>query len=322
MIAAFALFVLVTTVFLASVWGVCYYVLRLVNVGQPAPVATAGTALLLLAIGVFEYRGVGTVERLGGATAVDRDDAPELYRTTTAVATMLEVPVPTIAISESRAPEAMVVGYRSEEIHLVLSEGTIDALDDAELEAVIAHELAHVKNGDAMVMTAVSVPIVLAAGLRARLGDPDELGGLALLFLPLLLVSNVAWVAGRAIVAVLARARERAADRAAAEVTGSPATVASALERLDDRIDATPSQDLRAVAGVSALSILPLEPNPADRDVTLGPEGDVEPSFVWFDRLKWRLFATHPPTATRLEALRSLERSRTRERHRPDNGSG
>lgn len=312
MLASLGLLALLAIGSVASVWGVFYVLLSSFDVADPAPFASVmGGCLLCLVVGL-ELTQVSTVERFAGATPVDRDEAPELYRTATTVAAILDVPVPTIAVSDSRAPEAMVVGYRRDTIHLVVSEGTIDALDDSELEAVIAHELAHVRNRDAMVMTAISVPVVLAAGLRTRLPDPNDAGMAAIVVLPLLLVSSVAWVTGRAITAFLARAREHAADRAAAEVTGSPAALASALDTLDERIEATPEQDLRAVEGVSSLSILPLESDPDSRAVRLGPDGDVDPSHLWYDRLKWRLFVNHPPTEDRLDALRSVERDQQR----------
>ncbi|MDG5757763.1 M48 family metalloprotease [Natronococcus sp. A-GB1] len=312
MLASLALLVLVTVGFVAGVWGAFYLVLVSFEADGAALIASVASGVLLASLVGLEFLQVSTVERFAGATPVARDEEPDLYRTTTRVASQLDIPVPTIAISDSPAPEALVVGFRRDGIHLVLSEGTIDVLDDAELEAVIAHELAHVRNRDATVMTAVSAPVVLAAGLRSRLPDPNDAGMVAVVVLPLALVSNGAWVAGRTITAVLARVREHAADRAAAEVTGSPAALASALETLDERIEATPTRDLRSVEGVSALSILPLERDPDSRAVRLGPDGETEPSHLWFDRLKWRLFVTHPPTADRLESLRSLEREHQR----------
>ncbi|ELY98398.1 M48 family metalloprotease [Natrialba asiatica] len=316
MVVSLALLGIVLIGFIAGIWGVFYGLLSIVGVEKPVTAASVISVCLLGAIAALEFTQVSTVERFAGATPVDGDAEPELYRTATTVATMLDVPVPTIAISDSHAPEAMVVGYRPDAIHLVLSAGTIDALDADELEAVIAHELAHVKNRDAMVMTALSVPVVLAAGLRTRLPEPAGKGAASIVIVPLLFISNAVWVAGRTITAVLARVRERAADRAAAEVTGSPAVLATALATLDDRIEATPTRDLRAVESVSSLSILPLEADPGSRDIRLGPEGDIEPSYRWFDRLKWRLFTTHPPTEDRLETLRSLERERGLESER------
>ena len=72
---------------------------------------------------------------------MDRETAPEPYELSTEVAAMFDVPPPTIAVSDRAPPGAMVVGFGPGNAHLVLATGTIAALDSAELEAVIAHEL-------------------------------------------------------------------------------------------------------------------------------------------------------------------------------------
>ncbi|MFC7136078.1 M48 family metalloprotease [Halobaculum litoreum] len=299
---------------LAGVWLVFYGVLSVVGVGHAASVAAVAAAVTLLLVGYLEYRQIETIERVADAERVRRETEPELYGLVTRVATQLDVPVPTVAVSERRAPEALAVGFRPSTVHLVVSRGTLDALDDpAEVEAVVAHELAHVANRDAMVMTVVSLPVVLAEGLRSRVAAAE--GSDTTLVVPFLLgvVSTVVWTVGRAITARLSRVRERAADRVAAEVTGSPAALASALERLDRDIAATPGRDLRAASGVSSLSILPLEPAEL-RKVMLGPDGDREPSYWWLRKrlhaLERWLFRTHPPTAERIASLRALERDR------------
>ncbi|EMA41765.1 M48 family metalloprotease [Halobiforma nitratireducens] len=348
MLAAVGGLLAVAAVFLAGVWGVFYLLFAIVtSPGTSAAwLATVVAAATLGSIGYLEYGQPRRIERLADAHRVDRETAPELYETTTRIAAQLDVPVPTIAVSDRDAPEAMAVGFRPSDVRLVLSLGTIDALTDDELEAVIAHELAHVKNRDAMVMTLVSVPVVLAGGLRARfdrLATPDRArrqkagranrngeetdNGAAIAFVavPFIILSTAVWVVGRAVSARLSRARERAADRAAAEATGSPAALASALRRLDHDIAETPTRDLREAAGVSSLSILPLEPRELEK-VMLGPDGETEPSYWWFrtrlHRLERWLFGTHPPTEERIEALSARARERDQDREtsgrRPD----
>ncbi|MFC4247977.1 M48 family metalloprotease [Natribaculum luteum] len=293
-------------------WLVVYVAVAFVDPGSRA-LATSGAASLLAAIAALEYGQIGTIERLAGAVPVDPEDAPRVHRTTTRVATLYDVPVPTIAVSERDAPEAMAVGLRPGNVHLVISLGTLRALSDDELEAVIAHELAHVANRDAMVMTAASVPVVLAEGIRTYLGDDDVRETFGFLTAPLVLVASATSLLGRPVTAGLSRARERAADRAAAETTGSPAALASALRTLDDRIDETPRRDLRDVSSLSSLSILPLEDDEVEK-VMLGPDGDTEPSYWWhrkrLSRLSNWLFRTHPPTTSRIESLQRLEGER------------
>lgn len=312
MVAALCSLVVVTIGFVVGVWAAVALILLLFfEVDSPGSIARVPAILTLVGIASLEYMQRGTVERLADAHPVDRESAPELYKMTVRVAAQLDVPVPTIAISNREAPEALVVGYRPSDVHLVLSTGTVETLDQQELEAVIAHELAHVTNRDAMVMTAVSVPIVIADGLRSRLAATENPDYGEIIVFPLRLVSTIFWVVGRTIIARLARVRERAADRVAAEVTGSPAALASALENLDHEIMQTPERDLREVSGVSSLSILSLEPDEPEK-VMLGPEGNVEPSFwrgrVVLHRVQNWLFNTHPATEERIAALSAMQR--------------
>lgn len=311
MILALVALAAVTVGFVVGVWAVFAIILLSFEVERPGTIALIPAALTLLTIAVLEYMQLRTVERLADAHPVDREGAPELYEMTTRIAAQLDVPVPTIAVSERDAPEALVVGYRPNNIHLVLSLGTINCLEQRELEAVIAHELAHVKNRDAMVMTAVSAPVVLADGLQSRLAAIENPGWGVIVVVPLGIVSAIIWTIGQAITARLARVREQAADRAAAEVTGAPDALASALARLDREIAGTPERDLREVSGVSSLSILSLTPEEPEK-IMLGPEGDIEPAYwrltVLVHRLERWLFTAHPPTEDRLEALAAMQR--------------
>lgn len=264
----------------------------------------AGVVVLTL-IANAEYDRLRTVTEHGGASVVTTADQPELYARVNRMAAQMDVPAPTVALADRSTTEALVVGFRPTETHLVLSTGLLETLDGDELDAVIAHELAHVASRDAMVMTVVAIPIVVANGILARsplsaLGheDPEQgdrrTGHYFAYFIPIaLLVRGI----GRATAAVLSRTRETTADRAAAEVTGSPAALAGALRKLDARIDATPDQDLRQVAGISELSILPLR---RSSGVVDGDDTGGESSGGWF--------RTHPPTAERIERLQRLER--------------
>ena len=312
MVAAVLALLVVLIALLVGVWSTFYLLAVAVELTAASLLASVVTAGLLAVIGYLEYRHLDTIEGFADAAPVDRETAPELYELSTTAAAMFDVPPPTIAVSDRTAPEAMAVGFRPGNIHLVLSTGTIEALDSAELEAVIAHELAHVANRDAMVMTALSTPVVLADGLGSRLGEFEHRSPFGLVAVPLGLVSNAVWIVGRAITARLSRHRELAADRAAAAVTGSPSALATALQKLDARIVDTPEGDLRAVSEVGSLSILSLEPRELDK-VMLGPEGEIEPSYWWLrsqlHRLERWLFVTHPPTDSRLDELAALERA-------------
>lgn len=346
MLTSLALLAVCTLAFLACVWLVLT-VLSLFFVGvAAAPLVGAVCTLVLVALIAYaEYDRGGTVEGRADATPIEPEDDPELHALVTNVAANMDVPVPDIAVSERETPEAMVVGLRPSSTSLVLSMGTFRALDREEVEAVVAHELAHVASRDAMVMTLVSIPAMVADGLRSRLLSlltpssssssdgstgrsrrsgfrfrlPRSKSGarstviaiLVVICLKLFLitVATLTWIASRTIVAVLSRARETAADRTAAEVTGSPDALASALYELDGRIDDAPRQDLREASSVSALSILPLEPQTVEPTM-LGAAGDQQP-FLWsvrkpIRRAKRRLFRTHPDTERRIDRLQDV----------------
>lgn len=371
MAIAVLLLALCTLVFCAAVWGLSLFALGIFLPPSLAYVfATAGVVWMLAKIAHVEYQQILTVEDGANATPVTADQCPELYARVTRLASQLDVPAPTVALADRSTPEAMVVGFRPEQTHLVLSTGTLDALSAEELDAVIAHELAHVANRDAMVMTVVSAPVVIAEGLLqwsrgegygtedTTLSDPeqydddpigdhtelteaelygedgewrldhppdddesdDDEGNPLLLFTPL---AAVTWGIGRVIVAVLSRTRETVADQTAAEVTGSPAALAGALRTLDTEIEAVPDRDLREAAAVSSLSILPLDDSGgvvrSDDGTPVGPGRNLSWLDRTIDRVRDRLFSTHPPTQRRVEQLVALEREgETAPAERPD----
>lgn len=201
---------------------------------------------------------------------------PDVAATIRRLAQQAGVPDPTVRVTGSERPESFTVGH-GEDAMVLVSAGLVSTLSDAELEAVLAHEVAHLANGDSRVMSAALGPVLAADewidDAPNRLGDYfwNAVFGLLKRY-------------GQFGVAVLSRGRERAADVAAAELTGSPAALAGALERLSAARE-RPETDLREWEGaVAAMDILP----PTEDDVSTGP------------------FRTHPPTADRIRYLRDL----------------
>ncbi|MFC7233170.1 M48 family metalloprotease [Saliphagus sp. GCM10025308] len=216
------------------------------------------------------------------AAVLGPDERPELTDRVTRLAAQLDVAVPTVAVADTDVANSFAVGgVRSGTI--VVSEGLLEALEPAELDAVLAHELAHLKNRDAAVMTLASFLPALIADEHVVFGDhlprwtrPYVYGGL--LFVAALLGSSfidapvftlsgllqlavalaVTVVVGGIVLGVVAtavvflsrslsRQREFVADRVGAIVTGDPATLASVLERLDGGSSA-PVEDARTDA--------------------------------------------------------------------------
>jgi len=146
----------------------------------------------------------------------------------------------------------------------------------------------------------------LADGLRSRVIELSKNGGTPLIFtVPLGILSTIVWIIGNTATARFSQVREQAADRAAAEVTGSPAVVATALQQLDHKITTTPAQDLRDVSAVSSLSILPLK---SEEPIMLGPDGETEPLHWKVEKRPRNLFNTHPETEVRINNLQRMER--------------
>lgn len=309
-----ALLGLATGAFVVAIWAVFAGLGLLFRLSRSTAttLALVPTATALLAVAALEYHGSTTFERAAAADPVDADAYPEVHAAVTRVAATYDIPVPTVAVSERDVPEAMVVGVRPSTTRLVLSTGTLEALEADELEAVIAHELAHVRNRDVRVMTVVSAPAIVASGLVLR--SPELAKRDLSTALLLALVGLLGVILTRSSVAVLSRTRELAADRAAAESMGSAAPLASALRKLDRRIRETPSEDLRTARPVSMLSILPFTSRKRTETTaaTYWSEADVEP-FLWsirepLGRLRTALFRTHPPTEKRLRLLAEYER--------------
>jgi heat shock protein HtpX len=223
--------------------------------------------------------------------AVEDDRAAALTERVARLAAQADVPAPAVRLVASRTPTAAAVGYRPAESTLVVSTGLVEALDDRQLDAVLAHELAHVANRDAAVLTALSFPRAAAHRAFYRYGLNPVVA----------LLAGVAALTSRSCTAVVARAREYGADNGAVALTGDPAALASALETLDSTLGRRPSTDLRE-SSAAAFSIVP-------------PPWEEHPFFDRTRRLIYRgLLGTHPPTEARIERLRAVARDQERDR--------
>lgn len=241
-------------------------------------VALAGFVVLLVAVYVRAVRR--EVRRLGRTLVADSEPAdeefPELVGTTRRLAQVADVPPPTVRVTSTDRPESFTLGGRGSAT-IVVSSGLIEVLARDELEAVLAHEVSHVANGDSRIMGAALTPVsIVDDWTYDDRGDIEAILQNAF-FLPWKRYAQFG-------VAVLSRGREWAADAGAVAITGSPSSLASALLRLDEA-RGSPTTDMRAwEESVAALDILP----PVRGDRWTGP------------------FRTHPPTEERIERLERL----------------
>ena len=223
-----------------------------------------------------------------GAKKVTEEEYPELHATISRLSQQADLPKPAVAVADSRVPNAFAAGRSQKKSTVCVTTGLLRTLDRDELEGVIAHELAHVKNRDVMVMTIASF-LSTVAFMIVRMGfwfggGRDRQGGGGG-FLVAIVASLVVWIVSFFLIRALSRYREFAADRGGALITGKPSALASALLKIDGRMDKVPKEDLREQSEMNAFFIVPLKSD------VIG-----------------KLFSTHPATEKRVDRLRDLER--------------
>jgi heat shock protein HtpX len=257
--------------------------------------AVGGSTGALLMVGLSVAMNVGMfwasskmVLRAYGARVVTDAEAPELYRMVDRLRQRAGLPMPTVAIAPQAQPNAFATGRNPEHAVVCVTEGLLGVMRGEELEGVIAHELAHIKNRDMLLMTIAATMAgaissvgqmlqwgAMFGGLRGDDEEGSPVGALAM--------AIVAPIAAMLIQFAISRQREFKADAVGAEITGRPLGLARALRTLE----------------VGAHRI-PMHVNPA-----MAPLAQVNPlAFSGGGLMK--LFSTHPPTAERVAALEQL----------------
>ena len=284
---AFAL-VLVVLIYLVLVllgFGVLLASILAVDSWSDALWAVAGWLLIGFGVVVVFFQGVDGVESAGlravGAKVLDPGEQPELDELVARLAAEADIPVPRLALAHSWAPNAFALGLTPARAIIVVTTELLRRLDGDELEAVVAHELAHVANRDGMVMTFVAGPTLLGAGLW----HADD-GRAKLLFFYYVPV----FVIGSLLLWTMSRYREYIADRGACLLTGRPEALQSALLKIAGTV---PRGDLRGGAPVSAFCIVP-----AQRRLRW-----------WQFFRRFEMFMDHPPIDKRLDRLDEIARA-------------
>ena len=265
------------------------FALYIVFLGFLVAFTNAGLITIVIAMGAFSFAQYFFSDKMAlysmGANVVDEDEAPELHRMVERLCQQADLPKPQVAIADSQVPNAFATGRNQKNATVAVTTGLMRTLNLEELEGVMAHELAHIKNRDVMVMTIASFLSTIAF-IIVRWGW--LFGGNGRNQAPVyvaILASLVVWVISFFLIRALSRYREYAADRGAASITGNPAALASALMSISGRMDKVPKEDLRDQAEMNAFFIIP-----------------IRSGFVG------RIASTHPPTEKRIEKLRELER--------------
>jgi len=247
------------------------------------------SAYVLLFIALFAAVGASTAARRARrARAASEADRARLETSIVRLVVLADIPPPVAHVQSDVVPLSWTHSTLWHRPQIYVTTALLDALSDRDLDAVVAHEIAHIQNRDAVVMTLLSAPSTwILRGTRRMWEMRREDWRLG----PSLIMFAWTWVPFAAILAVMtyvvSRHRELAADRGAALLIGSPARVATVLSRLAGDIRSIPTRDLRLAGTTDTLHLLPARKH-EQRGIS-------------------RLWATHPSLATRLEQLERLE---------------
>ena len=223
-----------------------------------------------------------------GAQIVSETEAPQLHGMITRLCAIADLPKPQVAIVKTEVPNAFATGRGPDKAVVAVTTGILNKLSPAELEAVLAHELSHVKNRDMAVLTIAGFLSTVAFyfvrySLYFNLGEDRRRDGGSLLIV--WLISIVVWVVSFLLIRALSRYREYAADRGSAVITGQPSDLASALMKISGLMDRVPREDLRKMEGMNAFYIIPAISGSSVMD----------------------LFSTHPSVEKRIAKLEQMQ---------------
>jgi heat shock protein HtpX len=252
------------------------------------PFVTLGTALWILIAYKFHQ---AMIDAVTGGRDVTRKEAPRLYNLLENLCISRGIPMPRLKLVETGALNAFASGLNRKQYAISVTQGLLDNLDDAEVEAVLGHELTHIRNGDVrMMVIAVIIAGVISffaelffrmffqsgVSWRGRGSDSDRKGSGGAFFAIVIAVVliAVAWLLSIMIRFALSRRREFLADAGSVELTKNPDAMITALRKIEGRGELE-----GATSAVMELCV----DNPR--------EGFVD------------LFATHPPIAKRVTAL-------------------
>ena len=275
------------TVFLMTLAAVLFML-----VGQ---VLGGSTGLIIafvfaMAMNFFSYwKSDKMVLRMYDAQPVDRRSHPALYNMIEELSRKADLPMPAVYIIPQNQPNAFATGRNPENAAVAVTEGIMQALNEDELRAVIAHELAHIQNRDILTQTIVTT-VVSALTMLAQFAYFIPIGGSDRGSNPFvaLIVLITAPIAATILQAAISRTREYEADRVGAEICGQPRQLASALQRIEKAAEQIP-MNVSDTAMRSTSHMFPVNPFSGGNFMSL--------------------FSTHPDTEDRIERLMHMQRT-------------
>jgi heat shock protein HtpX len=223
-----------------------------------------------------------------GARIIEDDEYPELHRTVEKLCKEADLPLPKIAIMQSPVPNAFATGRSPKHAVVACTDSIMRLLTHDELEAVLAHELSHVKNRDILTMTMASFIAMIASMIMqsfffsAIFGGRNREGGSWII---VWIVSLIVYAISTLLILALSRYREFAADRGSALITRNPRALISALNKISGRMEVVPVDAKAKVEGANAFFIIP------------AISGNTFMEFL----------STHPPLEKRIANLEKVE---------------
>ena len=254
--------------------------------------AIGGQSGMMIALMIAAFMNIGSywfsdkiVLKMYGARQIHEG---LLYRMTQGLVERAALPMPRVFIIDSPQPNAFATGRNPQNAAIAVNTGLMDILTERELAGVVAHELAHIKNRDTLIMT-VTATIAGAISMLANFGmffgggnqSGARQGGNPLIGLAIMILAPLA---AMLVQMAFSRNREYSADKLGAEICGDPMALAGALQKLEmsaTRIDNPVAEDNPATAHMFIIN--PLHTRRVDN-----------------------LFSTHPSTVNRIEALQKL----------------
>ncbi len=268
-----------TFVLMAGLLGLFLLVGQLLGGSSGLLIALAFGSLFNFVMYFFSDRLVLKMYR---AKVVTAQEAPELFAMVDRLRQKAGLPMPKVAVAPHEQPNAFATGRNPDHAVVAVTTGILKRMPQAELEGVIAHELAHIKNRDMLIAT-------VAAGMAGALsnlpyllmfgGSNDDEGGHPFAQIALILLAPIG---AMLIQFAVSRQREFEADRVGALILGRPAPLANALIRLESFAQQIPMHVPPAVAPLAQVNPL----------AAVGGIG--------------KLFSTHPPTAERVARLEAM----------------
>ena len=252
-----------------------------------------GTSGLVIFAGIFLLIQFFLSDKLVlwtmGGRIVTEQEEPRLHETVSRLCAIADLPKPRIAIVDSNVPNAFATGKSQGSAVVAVTTSLKQKLSQPELEAVLAHELSHVKNRDMLVITIASFLSTVAALLVRNMlffgtGNRDDRRGAGAAVI-IFIVSIAVWILSFLLIRALSRYREFAADRGSAIITGQPSHLVSALMTISGTMERVPSHDLREVEAMNAFFIIP----------AVSGESIMN------------LLSTHPSLEARIRALSKME---------------